>query len=85
MDFKEKIQDWLRSEGMLQGTLANKLGMTPQTLSTMLARGNPTLATLHRFRQVMGISMTMFEEPLELPETQAQIAGSFQIEKDEED
>jgi transcriptional regulator with XRE-family HTH domain len=62
MNFKAVIQGWLRERGMLQGQLAHRLDITPQTLSDMLSRGNPTLTTLHRFARVMEVSLTLFEE-----------------------
>ena len=64
MDFKRIVQNWCVNKGIRQGQLAHQLDITPQTLSTMLSRGNPTLATLHRFARVMEVSLTLFEEPL---------------------
>ena len=66
MHFKTVVQDWLRANDIKQSVLAFRLGMTPQQLSRTLIRGNPTLKTLHHFRQAMDVSMAMFEEPLKL-------------------
>ena len=63
MDFKRIVQDWCAGKGILQEQLAHQMDITPQTLSTMLSRGNPTLATLHRFARVMKVSLALFEEP----------------------
>ena len=66
MHFKTVVQAWLRRNDVKQSALAFQLKMSPQQLSRTLARGNPTLTTLHRFRQAMDVSMVMFEEPLKL-------------------
>ncbi len=68
MNFKHVVQKWCADQEIRQGQLAHRLDITPQTLSDILSRGNPTLSTLHRFARVMDVSMTLFEAtPVENP------------------
>lgn len=62
-DVRELIVSTLARTGVTQSDLAARLGVTPATVSIMLRRGNPTMKTLARIGEALGLKLVVEMPP----------------------
>ena len=58
-----RVKEICKSKGLLMEELANKLGVTPNTLTRNI-NGNPTIETLEKIADTLGVPVSeLFEQP----------------------
>ena len=59
-----RVKEICRDKGISMNMLADKLGITPVSLSQCLAGGNPSLKRLLEFADILGVSLNeLYEQP----------------------
>jgi transcriptional regulator with XRE-family HTH domain len=64
MDFRPRIKEILKEQGLLQKNLAKRLGITEIGLSQTLGQPYPQLQTLERIAAALGVEVIdLFKKP----------------------
>ncbi len=83
MNFRPRIKELLKEKGILQKTLAEKLGISPEGLSQTLKGAYPQLQTLERIASALDVRVAdLFDRPsaeIVCPKCGAKIAVDVKV------
>lgn len=78
MDLKNNVKRLCKLHGVTQRQLAEKIGVTDNSLSMTLGKNNPQLSTLSNIADALGVSVSQL---LATPEELALLAGKSREEE----
>lgn len=78
MDIKNNVKRLCKLHGVTQRQLAEKIGVTDNSLSMTLGKNNPQLSTLSNIADALGVSVSQL---LASPEELALLAGKSREEE----
>ena len=77
MKFQQAFRVIMSARGFTQAALGDKVGVRQSSISSMLAKGNPSINAVSAYLNAMGYSVALVPDGVNLPE------GSYVIEPGE--
>lgn len=68
MQFRQAFRAIMSARGYSQAALAEKVGVSPTSVSSMLSKGNPSINAVSAYLGAMGYSVALVPNGTNLPE-----------------